>query len=96
MESSATKHLSVSRSVLFIFMSNKGLFELRQNNRKVDLLTRREGGGLARSQMSSLGHFMHAEGWMGAEAEGRGFHGNSQVPSCHVWAEIGAVSTGTT
>lgn len=24
------------------------------------------------------------------------FHSNSQVPSCHVWAEIGAVSTGTT
>lgn len=24
------------------------------------------------------------------------FHSNSQVPSCHVWAEIGAMSIGTT
>lgn len=28
--------------------------------------------------------------------EGVDFHSNSQVPSCHVWAEIGAVSIGTT
>lgn len=34
-------------------------------------------------------------GWTGGERR-RDFHSNSQVPSCHVWAEIGAVSIGTT
>lgn len=34
-------------------------------------------------------------GWTGRK-EGGDFHSNSQVPSCHVWAEIGAVSIGTT
>lgn len=40
--------------------------------------------------------------WRGEAADGLGgkgggdFHSNSQVPSCHVWAEIGAVSIGTT
>lgn len=32
----------------------------------------------------------------GGGGGGWDFHSNSQVPSCHVWAEIGAVSTGTT
>lgn len=32
----------------------------------------------------------------GGAGGGTDFHSNSQVPSCHVWAEIGAVSTGTT
>lgn len=35
---------------------------------------------------------------VGENGEGGGgcLHGNSQVPSCHVWTEIGAVSIGTT
>lgn len=36
-------------------------------------------------------------GWTGRKRGCEGdFHSNSQVPSCHVWAEIGAVSIGTT
>lgn len=36
-------------------------------------------------------------GWAWRRGGGGGdFHSNSQVPSCHVWAEIGAVSIGTT
>lgn len=42
-------------------------------------------------------------GWTGRREGGArggggwgGLHGNSQVPSCHVWTEIGAVSIGTT
>lgn len=34
--------------------------------------------------------------WGGAWGVGGDLHGNSQVPSCHVWTEIGAVSIGTT
>lgn len=53
--------------------------------------------------MSSPGHFhaLKGGGRVGARVEegveeGGGLHGNSQVPSCHVWTEIGAVSIGTT
>lgn len=42
-----------------------------QNNRKVDLLTQGEGGGLVWSQMSSLGHF-HALGGGGWAEKGGG------------------------
>ena len=58
---------------------------------------------VSNEQSAVWGIFMHprrGEGWGGQAGrrrrEGCDFHSNSQVPSCHVWAEIGAVSIGTT
>lgn len=46
---------------------------------------------VSNEQSAVWGIFMHP-----GRGEGGDFHSNSQVPSCHVWAEIGAVSIGTT
>lgn len=42
------------------------------------------------------GAFSCTRGGGAGKRGGCDFHSNSQVPSCHVWAEIGAVSIGTT
>ena len=60
------------------------------------MVSNEQSGGIS----MLLAGWVEEGGVQGWECVGRGggmdFHSNSQVPSCHVWAEIGAVSTGTT